>query len=59
MGCGCNKQKAAAVPANRNTVYQVIAPDQTIVGEFSSLPEARTMAVNVSGRVKVTSVQNV
>lgn len=56
MGCGCNKQKAAAIPANRNTVYQVLAPDQSVAGEFSSLVEARTLATNISGRVKVTSV---
>lgn len=59
FGCGCNQAKAVAVATtNRSTVYQVLAPDQSVVGEFASLPEARQMAVSISGRVKVTSVQN-
>lgn len=57
FGCGCNKGKiASAVSAvTRTTIYQVIGSDQSVVGEFASLPEARTKAVEVSGRVKVTS----
>lgn len=57
MGCGCNKAQAAAVAnVSRTTVYQVLAPDHSVAGEFSSLQEARTLAVNISGRVKVSSV---
>lgn len=56
MGCGCNKQQAAAVAATgRSTVYQVLGTDNLVVGEFSSLPEARAKAVSISGRIKVTS----
>lgn len=60
FGCGCNKSNATAAVAttNRSTVYQVLAPDQSVAGEFSSLPEARSLAVSISGRVKVTSVPN-
>jgi hypothetical protein len=57
MGCGCNKAKAAVVATTgRSTVYQVISPDSSVAGEFSNLQEARTLAVSISGRVKVTSV---
>lgn len=57
MGCGCNKGKAATAVAatNRSTIYQVVGPDQAVVAEFTTLPEARAKAVAVSGRVKVTS----
>lgn len=56
MGCGCNKAKSAPIAASsRNTIYQVLDPTQSVVGEFASLPEARALAVSVSGRVKVTS----
>lgn len=57
MGCGCNKKAATAVATSgRSTVYQVISPDASVAGEFSNLQEARTLAVSISGRVKVTSV---
>jgi len=57
FGCGCNKGKAlnTVTATNRQTIYQVIGPDQAVIGEFASLPEARAKAVDVSGRVKVTS----
>lgn len=58
-GCGCGKktaQVAGATPpiGKRMTIYQVTA-DNTVVAEFSSLPEARKRATEVGGRVKVTS----
>jgi hypothetical protein len=56
FGCGCNKAKSAGSPVNRSTVYQVLAADQSIAGEFASLQEARNLAVSISGRVKVSSV---
>lgn len=59
FGCGCNKNAASPVTTtNRSTLYQVIAPDQSVAGEFASLPEARQLAVSISGRVKVTSTVN-
>lgn len=57
FGCGCNKGKlsaAASTAANRVTVYQVQSDGQT-VAEFSTLPEARAKAVEVGGRVKISS----
>lgn len=61
MGCGCNKGKAAenvVARTSRATIYQVLGSDQALVGEFSTLPEARAKAVEVNGRVKVTSKAN-
>lgn len=56
MGCGCNKAQPASVAnTGRSTIYQVVGPDQSVVDEFTSLPEARTLAVSISGRVRVTS----
>lgn len=58
MGCGCGKGKGVSAIAGggRSTVYQVISPsDSSVVEEFTSLPEARAKAVEVSGRVRVTS----
>jgi len=57
FGCGCNKSKlaAAADPASRRvTVYEVMKDSQSIA-EFGTLPEARSKAVEVQGRVKVSS----
>lgn len=61
MGCGCNKKSdpnAQVARTNRNTVYQVIGADQTVIAEFSTLPEARKEAVAKKGRVRVTSKAN-
>jgi hypothetical protein len=56
MGCGCNKAQAVAVSqSNRNTLYQVINDNHAVVGEFANLREARQLAVEIAGRVKVTS----
>lgn len=57
FGCGCNKGRAAATSPSsvrRSTVYQVQLNGAT-VAEFASLSDARTKAVEVGGRVKVTS----
>lgn len=58
MGCGCNKGKSTGVnaqaTARRVTVYEVQVNGST-VGEFSALPEARANAVELGGRVKVSS----
>lgn len=61
MGCGCQKAKgvSAVVAGGRSTIYQVLSPlDSSVVGEFTSLPDARAKAVAVNGRVKVTSKIN-
>lgn len=58
MGCGCQKKSAAGIAANagprRITVYAVMVGTDN-VGEFTTLPEARAKAVEVGGRVKVSS----
>lgn len=54
FGCGC-KGKVQVAGAPRTTSYQVVGPDQSVVAEFSTLPEARTKAIAVNGRVKVTT----
>lgn len=57
MGCGCNKSRVANVTssARRVTAYQVLN-GSTVVAEFPTLQEARAKAVEVGGRVKVTTV---
>jgi hypothetical protein len=59
MGCGCGKKSAQAPGAGsastrRATVYQVLS-NNAVVSEHGTLPEARTAATAVGGRVKVTS----
>lgn len=59
FGCGCGKKVAGAAGANmvatrRVTVYEVQV-NGSAVDEFDSLPEARTKAVELGGRVKVSS----
>lgn len=60
MGCGCSSGKnTKQVPGVtqstvRFTVYQVLKENE-VVSEFSNLREARAAAVEVGGRVKVTS----
>lgn len=61
MGCGCNKKVSVAalnaqanLNARRVTVYQVMVGSE-LQAEFNTLPEARKKAVEVAGRVKVTS----
>lgn len=57
MGCGCNKKTGQISPraGGKATVYQVVGSDQSVLDEFSSLGEARSRAIEVSGRVRVTS----
>lgn len=59
FGCGCNKGKTAQAPGvtpspRRVTVYQVQV-DGNAVADFGTLPEARAKAIELGGRVKVTS----
>lgn len=57
MGCGCGGKGRAVTSDSgprRVTVYQVQVNSQT-VEEFDSLPAARIKAVELGGRVKVTS----
>lgn len=57
-GCGCGKKVAgngANIQATRRiTVYEVQVNGNS-VDEFASLPEARAKAVQLGGRVKVSS----
>lgn len=58
MGCGCGKKLAGnganIVASRRVTVYEVQVNGSS-VDEFASLPEARAKAVELGGRVKVSS----
>jgi hypothetical protein len=57
MGCGCNKKVLGGGPitaTRRVTVYEVQV-NGTSVDEFGTLPEARAKAVELGGRVKVSS----
>lgn len=59
IGCGCGGSRAPQNPgaspaARRVTFYQVLV-DSNIHSEFTTLPEARTKATEVGGRIKVTS----
>lgn len=58
MGCGCGKSSGSPRGETSNmrraTVYQVLA-DSVVVSEHGTLPEARTEATKINGRVKVTS----
>lgn len=58
MGCGCNKGKgggnASYASSRRVTVYEVQVNGAS-VAEYATLPEARSQAVALGGRVKVSS----
>lgn len=57
MGCGCNKKTVGGTPitaSRRVTVYEVQVNGAT-VDEYENLPAARTKAVELGGRVKVSS----
>lgn len=59
FGCGCNKKVSGSPGANmtatrRVTVYEVQVNGNP-VDEFETLPEARNKAVELGGRVKVSS----
>lgn len=57
MGCGCNKKAVGGgsiVTSRRVTVYEVQVNGSS-VDEFDTLPEARNKAVELGGRVKVSS----
>lgn len=60
LGCGCGGSKRAEqVPgvsagSKRVTYYQVLV-DSALHSEFTTLPEARSKATEVGGRIKVTS----
>lgn len=56
-GCGCGKKVgggSTASASRRVTVYEVQVNGSS-VEEFGSLPEARAKAVELGGRVKVSS----
>lgn len=57
MGCNCGKKSMAAITPKtvRQTVYQVLGSDSSVVDEFNTLSDARSKATAVGGRVKVTS----
>jgi hypothetical protein len=55
MGCGCNKSGGnLGTPSRRVTVYEVQVNGSS-VDEFDTLPAARSKAVELGGRVKVSS----
>lgn len=57
MGCGCNKKTLsgqAITPTRRVTVYEVQV-NGVSVEEYDNLPNARAKAVELGGRVKVSS----
>lgn len=56
MGCNCGKKTGggSVVASRRVTVYEVQVSGIS-VAEFGSLPEARVKAVELGGRVKVSS----
>lgn len=57
MGCGCNKKAVGGggIPSSRRvTVYEVQVNGNSI-SEYSSLPEARSEAIKLGGRVKVST----
>lgn len=57
FGCGCGKKTItgeAISTSRRVTVYEVQVNNSS-VGEFESLPQARAEAVKLGGRVRVTS----
>jgi len=58
VGCGCNKQTATGINSTatgrRVTVYEV-QKDGNTVAEFADLSSARSNAVEIGGRVKVSS----
>lgn len=57
MGCGCSKKSTGintTATARRVTVYEVQQGGASIA-EFADLPSARAKAVEVGGRVKVSS----
>jgi hypothetical protein len=57
MGCGCGKKSVSGTPlttSRRVTVYEVQV-NGVSVDEYETLPAARAKAVELSGRVKVSS----
>lgn len=57
MGCGCGKKAVGGTPiasSRRVTVYEVQVNGAS-VEEYATLPEARSKAVALGGRVKVSS----
>lgn len=57
MGCNCGKNKSPqplSARPSRKTVYQVVR-NQSVLGEFASLAEARKEAIAEGGSVRVTS----
>lgn len=57
MGCGCGKKAVGGTPlttSRRVTVYEVQV-NGLAVDEYENLPAARAKAVEVNGRVKVSS----
>lgn len=57
MGCGCGGKKAVQNPVqvSRNTVYQVLDNQRSVVSEFATIQEARSKAVEIGGIVRVSS----
>lgn len=57
FGCGCGKKAVGGTPlttSRRVTVYEVQV-NGLAVDEYENLPAARAKAVEVNGRVKVSS----
>lgn len=58
MGCGCNKKvsgTAGATPASRRVTVYEVQVNGSSVSEYATLPEARSQAVALGGRVKVST----
>lgn len=59
MGCGCNKKSTNPVAnaQSASTVYQVLASDRSVQGEYGTIQEARAKAAELSpsGSVRVAT----
>jgi hypothetical protein len=55
MGCGCNKRGAGSSSTSRRVTVYEVQVNGSSVEEFETLPAARSKAVELGGRVKVSS----
>ncbi len=55
MGCGCNKRGTSNHPASRRVTVYEVQVNGSSVDEYETLPAARAKAVELGGRVKVSS----
>ena len=55
MGCNCNKRSTGPLAASRRVTVYEVQVNGSSVDEFETLPAARAKAVELGGRVKVSS----